>query len=381
MRFKRCVHAIEYSKCEPHSSFRIHHSSFPLMAKDFYKILGVERTADEKEIKRAYRKLARQHHPDINPNDKGAEARFKEINEAFQVLSDKEKRPLYDQLGDNYDKVPAGMSAEDFARYSRGGNVSGGGSSSTGAGGFGYSSGGANLEDLFEQVRRQGGSGAGNAGGTDVFENLFGGRSNQNRGGFGFGGAGRRVPQKGGDVEQPIEISLSESIKGTQRSLRLTIQSEFGEETRNITVKIPAGVRENARVRVAHKGATGQNGGEPGDLFLKIHIAPHPFWKREGDDLTCEVPVTFGEAALGATIAVPTTESEVNLKIPAGTQSGQTFRLSGRGVHQKDGKAGDIFVKIKVAVPKNLDERERELVEELARLRHENVRQDLPKSL
>lgn len=364
------------------SDFIPHPSSFSsAMAKDFYKILGVERTADEKEIKRAYRKLARQHHPDINPNDKGAEARFKEINEAFQVLSDKEKRPLYDQLGDDYDKVPAGMSAEDFARYARGGGFGGGDAS----GGFGNSASGgaANLEDLFEQVRRQGGSGGFNAqsGGADVFENLFGGRSGGNRGGFGFGGNRSRAPQKGGDVEQPIEISLSESIKGTQRSLRLTIQSEAGDEQRNVTVKIPAGVREGARVRVANQGASGLNGGGNGDLFLRVRIAPHPLWKREGDDLTCEVPIAFGEAALGATIAVPTTENEVNLKIPAGTQTGQAFRLSGRGVKQKDGKAGDIFVKVKVAVPKNLSERERELIEELSGLRDENVRRDLPKSL
>ncbi len=358
------------------SSFILRPLSFLLMAKDFYKTLGVERTADEKEIKRAYRKLARQHHPDINPNDKGAEARFKEINEAFQVLSDKEKRSLYDQVGDDYDKVPAGMSAEDFARYSRGGSGFGGNS----GGSSGYPS-GANLDDLFEQVRRQGGSGGFNVEGADVFENLFGGRGGNNRGGFGFGGNRARAPQKGGDVEQPIEISLGESIKGTQRSLRLTIQSEAGDEQRNVTVKIPAGVREGARVRVANQGASGTNGGAKGDLFLKIHIAPHPFWKREGDDLTCEVPVNFGEAVLGATIAVPTTENEVNLKIPAGTQSGQTFRLSDRGVKQKDGKSGDIFVKIKVAVPKNLSERERELVEELSSLRSENVRRDLPKGL
>ena len=348
------------------------------MAKDFYKILGVDRAADEKEIKRAYRKLARQHHPDINPNDKGAEARFKEINEAFQVLSDKEKRPLYDQLGDDYDKVPAGMSAEDFARYSRGGGGFGGGNAG------GHSSGGANLEDLFEQVRRQGGSGGFNVqgGGAEVFENLFGGRGASNqRGGFGFGGNRSRASQKGGDVEQPVEISLAESIRGTQRSLRLTIQSEAGDEARNVTVKIPAGVRDGARVRVANQGASGLNGGGNGDLFLRVHLEPHPFWKREGDDLTCEVPVSFGEAALGATIAVPTTESEVNLKIPMGTQSGQTFRLSGRGVKQKDGKSGDIFVRVKIAVPKNLSERERELIEELSNLQSENVRRDLPKSL
>lgn len=343
------------------------------MAKDFYKILGVERTADEKEIKRAYRKLARQHHPDINPNDTSAEARFKEINEAYQVLSDKEKRELYDQLGDDYDKVPAGVSAEDFKRYAGG----------TGFSGSGNFPGGINFEDLFSgSSTRSGGAnfrvetgGTNNGGVGDLFENLFGGRGD-------FGSRRQtRGPQRGGDVEQPINISLAESIRGTQRTLQLTIRSERGEESRNVTVKIPAGVREGARVRAAGQGASGSGGGQNGDLFLRVRIEPHAFWKREGDDVSCEVPVRFDEAALGATISVPTIENSVNLKIPAGTQSGQTFRLSGRGVKQKDGKAGDQFVKVKIAVPKELSDRERQLIEELKTLRDEDVRANLLKGL
>lgn len=349
------------------------------MAKDFYKILGVERGADEKEIKRAYRKRARQLHPDINPNDKSAEAKFKEINEAYQVLSDKEKRALYDQFGSDFDKVQSGGPG-------------------AGRGGAGYAGGAVNFEDFFHQARRGQGRGhGGHGGGTrvenldpsqvgDLFENLFGGgRGRRGAGGFDFGGArGRRGPQRGGDVEHPIEISLAESIRGAQRSLQLTIRDgETGEEQRrNVTVKIPAGVREGARVRVAGQGANGASGAPSGDLFLKVHLQPHPFWKREADDLHCEVPVALGEAALGATIDVPTINGPVQMKIPAGTQGGQTFRLTGRGVpHLKSGGAGDQFVKVRIAVPKNLAPREEELIRELSQLRRENVRAELPKGL
>ncbi len=340
------------------------------MAKDFYKILGIERTADEKEIKKAYRKAARQHHPDINPNNKNAEARFKEINEAYQVLSDKEKRALFDQFGSDYDKVQTGSP--------------------------GGAAGGVNMDDLFGQVRRGQARGGGFNSRTenvdpaqvgDLFESLFGGARGKRGGnvdfGSGVGGArGRsRGPQKGQDVEQPIEVSLGESIKGTQRGLRLSIETASGEENRSVTVKIPAGVQEGARVRVANQGASGKMGGPNGDLYLIVHIAPHPFWKREGDNLHCEMPLSFGEAALGATIGVPTANNEVQLRVPAGTQSGQTFRLSGRGVpHLKGEGAGDIFVKMKVAVPKGLSARETELVEELAKLRPDNVRAGLQTS-
>jgi DnaJ-class molecular chaperone len=338
------------------------------MAKDYYQTLGVGRAADEKEIKRAYRKLARQYHPDINPNNKQAEAKFKEINEAYQVLSDDEKRKLYDQFGEDYDKIPAGY---------------------TGGAGNPY---GVDFGDVFNG--RSGGSGVnfggGNFGGAhapnfdpsqmgDLFENLFGGRG----GGFNVN-RGKRGPQRGEDVEQPIEISLQESIRGVQRSLQLTILNEATgtQERRNVTVKIPAGVRDGARVRVANQGASGAGGGLNGDLYLRVKIAPHPFWKREGDNLHCEVPVAFTEAALGTSIQVPTVNGEVGLKLPVGTQSGQTFRLSGRGVPNVKGDgAGDVFVKVRVAVPKELNERERALIKELAALRHDDVRRDLPKGL
>ncbi len=346
------------------------------MARDFYQILGLARTADDKEIKKAYRKLARQFHPDVNPNDKGAEGKFKEVNEAFQVLSDKDKRTLYDQFGADYDKVGSAPAPGSYGAGRPGGPNFNGETVNF-----------ENLEELFNQSRRGGAHGSyspGTAGGAhadegdgggfgDLFENILGGR-----------GRGRkRGPQKGQDIEQSVTISLPESLKGTQRAMRLTITDPATgrAENREFTVKLPAGVRDGARVRVAGKGASGDNGGPPGDLFLAVSIAPHPLWKREGDDLLIEIPVTFMEAALGATVDVPTLSGRVQMRVPAGTQSGQKIRLSGRGALNSKGGAGDQYVTIKVSVPRELSPRETELIEELARLREENPRRELPASI
>lgn len=354
------------------------------MAKDYYQILGIARGADAKEVKKAYRKLARQYHPDINPNNKESEAKFKEVNEAYQTLSDTEKRKLYDQFGADFEKVKAAKAA--------GYNVGANGPGTAG----GWPRGASNMEDLFGQAvrgqqRGPGGArfetGADPADFGDLFENFFSGKRARSGGGdagrsagFNLGGR-RRGPQQGDNIVHPVEISLAESIRGTQRTLQLLSREENGAmQPRNVTVKIPAGVGENQQVRVPGKGTPGTGGAAAGDLLLQIHIAPHRFWKREGDDLHCEVPISFAEAALGATVSVPTISGEVQLKIPAGTQSGQTFRLSGRGVPRAKG-AGDQFVKVKVAVPKNLGPREEELIRELMRLRDQNVRLDLPSSL
>ena len=348
------------------------------MAADFYKILGIDHKADEKEIKRAYRKRAREFHPDANKSA-GAEARFKEINEAYQVLSDSEKRALYDQYGDNYDKISQGAPPPGSAGYSN-----------AGYGGAGE----INFEDLLNQARRQQSSGAsdveaGDIG--DIFSSVFGGgragstpsaSTPGGRGGFNF--RARRGKQKGADIERVTEITLGESIRGATRALQMVSRDPQTrqERYRNVTVKIPAGVRESARVRVKEQGSASSNGGPNGDLFLKIHIAPHRFWTREDDNLICEIPITFSEAALGATIIVPTPDGEVKMKIPAGTQSGQTFRLSGRGAaHHKGGGHGDILVKVKITVPKNLESREQELIEELSQLRDQNVRSNLQSTI
>ncbi len=343
------------------------------MAKDYYTVLGVARDADEKAIKSAYRKLARKFHPDVNPNNPDAEAKFKEISSAHEVLADPEKRKLYDQFGENFDKIPPGY--EQYA--AQGGSPFGGGA----AGGYGGGMpGGMNLEDLLQQAQRSGGGsrvdlgGATQGGGIgDLFGELFGGR----------GGAKARGPQKGGDVEHPIEITFAESVKGTQRRLNLKIQGDDGrEETRDVTVKIPALINDGATVKVAGRGASSRGGGPNGDLFLRVRVMPDPFWKRDGLNIRVEVPVAFAEAALGATIKVPTVNGEVNLKLPAGTQGGQTFRLSGRGLkNETTGQSGDQYVSVQIAVPKNLSNREEELVKELVAQRTEDVRAKLPQNI
>jgi curved DNA-binding protein len=339
------------------------------MAKDFYQVLGISRDADEKAIKSAYRKLARKFHPDVNPNNPDAEAKFKEISSAHEVLADPDKRKLYDQFGENFDKIPPGY--EGYAGQ-------GGGFPGQGYGGG--MPGGINLEDLLQQAQRgSGGSrvdfggGAQGGGVGNLFGELFGGR----------GGAKARGPQKGGDVEHPIEITFVESVKGTQRRLNLKLQGDDGrEETRDVTVKIPALINDGATVKVAGRGASSRGGGPNGDLFLRVRVAPDPFWKRDGLNIRVEVPVAFCEAALGATIKVPTVNGEVNLKLPAGTQGGQTFRLSGRGLkNETTGQSGDQYVSVQIAVPKNLSNREEELVKELATQRSEDVRAKLPQGI
>ncbi|HEX9998764.1 MAG TPA: J domain-containing protein [Abditibacterium sp.] len=343
------------------------------MAKDFYSVLGIKRDADDKAIKGAYRKLAREHHPDVNPNNPGAETKFKAISEAFQVLSDPEKRKLYDQFGDDYDKIPP--------EYAKNGGAGFPGYAQSNRGGAG--AGTPNFEEIFRQAQAQGGanfgnrgggapSGAGGGGVGDLFGELFGN----------FRGQKGRGAQKGGDVEHPIEISFAESIKGTQRRLSLVIRGERGEENRDVTVKIPALINDGATVKVSGRGASSSSGGPNGDLLLKVSVKSDPFWKRDGLNLKIEVPIAFSEAALGGQIQVPTPGGEIGLKIPAGTQSGATFRLSGRGLkNEKSGASGDLLVSVKVGVPKNLTEREAELVRELAALRNDDLRAGLPKGV
>ena len=359
------------------------------MAKDFYKTLGVARDADEKAIKSAYRKLAREFHPDVNPNNPGAEAKFKEISEAFQVLSDADKRKLYDQWGEDFDKIPPGYTGGPGP--SAGGGFGGGyPGASRGGGGYGAGPGGIDIEELLRQAQ-QAQAGRGGQGGMP---GGFGGAQSGGRGGQGGGGmfeelfssfrggGAKRGPQKGGDVEQPVEVSFAESIKGTQRRLNLIIRSDDGrEEKRDVTVKIPPGVSSGTRVKVSGKGASSSSGGANGDMFLKVNVRADPFWRRDGNNLKIEVPVSYAEAALGAQIPVPTMDGTVTLKIPAGTQSGQIFRLSGRGIAPKSGAAGDELVTIKVSVPRDLSERETELIEELRALRPDDVRSGLPKGL
>jgi curved DNA-binding protein len=297
--------------------------------KDYYKILGVNKTADEKEIKNAYRRLARKLHPDVNP-DKKAQEKFKEVNEAYEVLSDSEKRKKYDTLGANW---------QAYEQYQRAG---GQGPFQWGGGGVQYRT--VNAEDLNEIFGDLGGF-------SDFFRN------------FGFGESARARPRRGQDVEQPIEITLEEAYRGTTRLIQ--------KENRRLEIKIPAGVKTGSKIRYAGEGYAGSSGGASGDLFLRVQVAPHPIFERDGDDLRCEIPVDLYTALLGGEVNVPTLKGSLALKIPAETQSGKTFRLAGQGMPRlnEPNVFGDLYAKVRVVLPEKLSHEEREIFSQLAKKR------------
>jgi DnaJ-class molecular chaperone len=303
--------------------------------KDYYQVLGVPKNASEKEIKAAYRKLARKYHPDMNRGDAKAEARFKEINEANEVLSDPAKRKRYDQLGADWSRIQEGA-----APWPGGGRVR-----------VDVSDLGGDLGGFSEFFRTffGGGFGAGGGAGQWGFEEAFGG-----------GG-----PPLGADVEHPIDVTLEEVMRGTVRTLSLG----DGSSPRRVEVKIPAGVRDGMRIRVAGEGA-GVDRGRRGDLYLRVRIAPHSTFERKGEDLQTSVTVPLTTAVLGGEASVPTLEGPVGIKVPAGTPAGRTFRLRGRGLPRLDagGARGDVLATLGVDLPAKLSERERELFEELRRL-------------
>jgi curved DNA-binding protein len=291
--------------------------------KDYYKILGVAKNASEKEIKGAYRKLARKHHPDVNPGNREAEARFKEINEAYEVLGDKEKRKRYDALGANWEA------------YGRG------------AGPGQPWPGGVRVE--YEDL--------GGAGGfSDFFRTFFGG----GLGGFGGFGGGEEAFAPASDAEGEVELTLAEVFRGTTREVAV------GGSKRRVEVKIPPGVREGSRVRVAGEGGKGA-GGRRGDLYLRVRIAPDPMFERKGDDLQTTVHVPLTSAVLGGEAQVRTLEGPVGIKIPAGTPVGQVFRLRGHGLPKLGarGERGDMLATLAVDLPRRLTDRQKELFEEL----------------
>lgn len=319
--------------------------------RDYYNILGVDRNASAKDIKQAFRKLAREYHPDKNPDNKQAEEKFKEINEAYEVLGDPENRTKYDQLGRNYQRyqqmggAPNGF---DFSQWFNQGGRSGG---------PGYQQVNVDFDSIFN----------GGGGFSDFFNAIFGSARagqqsgagqffNQQQGGF-------RQPTLGRDMEQRVNITLEDAFTGTTQKLII------GGET--ISAKIPKGSQTGTKIRLRGKGAAGAAG--PGDLFLVVRVEPHPIFKRDGHDLKVTVGVDVTTAVLGGKVTVPTLEGPVRLSIPAGTQGGKTFRLRGKGMpdlREKE-KFGDLMATINIEVPEQLSEEEKALYEQLAKLAKE----------
>jgi molecular chaperone DnaJ len=373
--------------------------------KDYYAVLGLQKGATEKEITRAYRKLAKQHHPDANPGNKEAEERFKDISAAYDVLGDAAKRKEYDEVRD----MVASGAGNPFA--------------GAGPGGFGGPGGGVRWET----------GDMGDIGGLgDLLGNIFGGRGRRAQQSRGAG------PRRGSDLEAEVHLSFDDAVRGATIGVQLTgaapchtcggsgaapgtvpqtcpqcngagtlavDQGPFsfsqicprcsgsgrvvekacptcggsGSETRtrDVKVRIPVGVADGQRVRVKGKGTTGDNGGPPGDLYVTVHVAPHPLFGRRRDDLLLRVPVTFSEAALGAEVKVPTLDGAVTVKIPPGTASGKTLRVRGRGMPKAGGGAGDLLVTVDVVVPQSLSDEQRQAVEALAATDSTNPRAHL----
>jgi molecular chaperone DnaJ len=400
--------------------------------KDYYEILGVKKSASADDIRKAFRKLARKYHPDVNPGDKAAEEKFKTLSEANDVLSDPKKRKIYDQVGFYSDNIDA-ATAEAYARG--GGVASGPGdgfpAAHGGAQGANFDFGGFDFTDMFEGAKSRKASTSGSGSFKDIFSGIFGGR----------GGAAQEGPEPGSDLEYQVNVPFWTAIRGGVMRLNITrhdscphchghgfIESagtcpECGgkgqvtqtggrmkfnvpcprchgtgknisvcpechgegtvERTEPLEVRIKAGTRDGQRIRIAGKGNAGLRGGPTGDLYVIIRTAEHPVFQREGDDIRITVPISATEAALGAKIEVPTIDGRTLLKIPPGTQSGQKLRLREKGVPSatKEGARGDEIVEVKVTVPMPKDERSKEILRELAKLNPEDPRADLWKNV
>jgi curved DNA-binding protein len=322
------------------------------MAKrDYYEVLGVKKTATEEEIKKAYRKLAMKYHPDRNPGNKQAEERFKEINEAYAVLSDKGKRQQYDQFG------PSGFSQrfsqEDIFR-------------------------GFDISDLFKDLgfstndvfsRIFGGGGRGAKARYGSFDDLFGQRGGQpyDFGDMSSGGAYQThgpMAERGQDIQSELNLTLQEAAFGGEKKVKFS----KGGKVEEVTVKIPPGIESGKKLRLAGKGMDGVGGRPPGDLYLKVNIVEHPIFKREGSDINLDKEIKISEALLGTTIEVPTLDGPKNIKVPPGTQSNSRIRLKGFGLPRlQGGGKGDEYVRILIKYPKTLNEKQKKLAEEMKR--------------
>lgn len=300
--------------------------------KDFYATLGVPRTAKAEEIKKAYRKLAMQYHPDKNPGDKKAEEKFKEVAEAYEVLSDQKKRDMYDQFGH--------AGAQGFG---------GAGGPFGGAGGFGGFGGAGHGGDPFQDIF------------GDVFSDIFGGPRTSSS------GPRQRRPAKGADLRYTLNISFEESALGCEKVISFMRQRGGREDAAKLSVNVPAGVKEGQRLKLASEGDSSGTGA-PGDLYVIVSIQDHPLFKRNENDVILDLPISYTDAMLGTNIEVPTLTGKAMIRIPPGTHTGQTFRLKGKGFPKLGGfGSGDMLVKILVDTPSSLSSRQKELVEELSK--------------
>ncbi len=294
------------------------------MAKrDYYEVLGLSRGASVEEIKKAYRKLARKYHPDMNPGDPTTEEKFKEVSEAYEVLTDPEKKRTYDQFGDQAFSPGGGQGPRAWTWKSGDGGFEG----------FDFSGGGQDFGSF-----------------SDIFSELFGTGSRR---------AYAQRPRKGEDLSYSMELDFMEAVKGTTKSISL--RTDTGTE--HLTVTIPAGVKEGSKVRLRGKGGPGSAGGPPGDLYIITKIRPHPYFTRKDDDIYVDVPITIAEAALGAQVTIPTVDGPTRLTIPETTQGERKLRLRGKGApHLKGGGRGDMYAVIKIAIPEKISESSKKLL-------------------
>ncbi len=323
-----------------------------LMADDYYKTLWVSRSASQDEIRKAYFDLARKFHPDKNP-EKDAKKKFQKIQAAFDVLNDPQKREMYDRYGSSFETMGAG-----------GPRGPGRGGSGPGAG---FAGGPHGFEDVdFSQFF---GDKFGAEGGPDLSD-IF----NQFRRTTGRGRKSASARRRGADIEHEMTVPFQTAISGGEVQIRVEHPSGKAE---TLTVKIPAGIDEGKKIRLRGQGAVEPSGGMPGDLLITIHLAPHPYFQRKGDNLLLRVPVTLGEAALGAKIDVPTPKGAVSLRVPPGTSSGTKLRVKGHGVARKSGPLGDLLAEIQIVIPKDLDEADRQAMEVIDRKHALHPRADL----
>jgi len=324
--------------------------------KDYYQVLGVSKSASEAEIKKAFRKLARKYHPDMNPGDHAAEAKFKEVNEAYEVLSDPDKRRKYDQFGQYYNQVGQGAPGAgvnfdfDFGQY-------------------------GSFDDFINELLGRFGGFSGSSTGGSGSSRTYSYRTSTSSGPTGFGGfsgfpdfSGYETAGRGtaADTEAALTLTFSEAFHGTQK--RLSIGSE------TLTVRIPPGAKPGSRIRVKGKGQVNPMTRERGDLYLKVELQPHSFFRFEGDTLVCDLPIAPDEAVLGAQVEVPTPSGPVQMSIPAGVKSGQSLRLRGKGWPQPKDGHGDLIVKLQIVSPKQLTAAEQELYEKIRAQRSFNPR-------